>query len=93
MAETEEEKRIQGLVEFALMKQDIQYIKDKVSHIDDCLASDYVTTDQFKPVKDNFVSRAEFDPVRKIVYGLVAIVLSAVILAILTAVIVTKVVH
>lgn len=49
----------------ALMAQDISYIKDAVRDIKTEVESKYVTSDQFEPVK-------------RIVYGLVAIILTMV---------------
>jgi hypothetical protein len=52
--------------ELALIRQDIQYIKTDVTDIKHKLDGEYVT-------------RMEFDPIRKIVYGVVTIVLTAVV--------------
>lgn len=56
--------------EIALVAQDVGYLIKQVDKINDKLEHDYVTQDQF-------------DPVRKIVYGLVGTILLAVISAIL----------
>lgn len=61
-------------VEIALVARDVKYIISEMEKIEKKLDSDYVTQDQFEPV-------------RKIVYGLVATVLLAVIAAILAIVI------
>jgi hypothetical protein len=42
----------------------------------------FVTREEFAPVKEGYVSQDEFDPIRKLVYGCVTIMLSALILAI-----------
>lgn len=58
----------------ALIKQDITYIKDNVKDIKTKLESEYVTKDQFEPIK-------------RIVYGVVALMGTAVIIGILNLVI------
>ena len=58
----------------AVMANDIGYIKTDVVEIKKKLEADYVT-------------RAEFDPIKKVVYGLVGIVLTGVAGAILSLVI------
>lgn len=60
--------------EAVLLPQDIKYIKSEVTEINDCLQAKYVT-------------REAFDPVRKIVYGMVAVMLIAVISAVLALVV------
>lgn len=64
------------------LKRDVQAINTK-------LDKDYVTQDQFKPVRENFVSKSEFAPIQKIGYGVVAIILTAVFGG-LVALVVTK---
>ena len=59
--------------QIALMAQDIVYIKDAVKDLRNDIDHKYVTTDQFEPIK-------------KIVYGLVGAVLLAVITAVMTIV-------
>ena len=54
------------------MAKDIQYIKEAVDAINDKLESDYVKT-------------IEFEPVKKVVFGLVALILVAVVRALLSA--------
>lgn len=58
----------------ALIAKDIEYIKTDVKDIKDKLESHYVTTE-------------EFDPIKKIVYGIVALVLTGVVGALLALVI------
>ena len=58
----------------ALMSRDISYIKDEVKNISKRLEDDYVTKDAF-------------DPVKRIAYGLVGLIVSGVILALLGLVI------
>lgn len=64
-------------VDIAVMANDISYIKGEVQEIKEMVKSQYVTRD-------------EFDPIRKLVYGMVALILSTVVLAIVATVIVRK---
>lgn len=57
-----------------LLAKDIQYIKDKVNEVSNTLKTDYVTKDQFEPVQ-------------KVVYGLITIILATVVGALLILVI------
>lgn len=59
---------------FELLQKDISYIRDDVKEIKDNLAAGYVT-------------KLEFDPIKKLVYGLVSIVLTAVVVAVVSLVI------
>lgn len=58
----------------AVMANDITYLKDTVRHIDE-------------QVSDNYVTKAEFNPVQKLVYGVVTLILIAVIGAVISLVI------
>ena len=58
----------------ALLTKDVTYIKETVVEIKHNLEKDYITRDQFEPVK-------------KIVYGMVAIILTAVVGALITLVV------
>ena len=58
-----------------VISNDITYIRDDVKEIKDNLRSSYVSKD-------------EFDPVKKIVYGLVGLILVAVMVAVLGLVII-----
>lgn len=49
----------------AVMKTDIEYIKKEVTKISKKLSREYVT-------------KVEFEPIRKIVYGLIALILTAI---------------
>lgn len=55
----------------ALIKKDLNYIKDKVDDIED-------------KVEGNYVTKTEFQPIKQIVYGMVAIILVGVIGGLLT---------
>ena len=61
----------------ALIKQDITYIKDSVKDINTKL-------------NDNYVSQDQFEPVKRIVYGLVSVILLAVVGAVTALVINTR---
>ena len=54
----------------AVMSTDIKYIKKSIGEIKACL-------------KDDYVKKTEFDPVKKIAYGLVSLVLVIVVSAII----------
>jgi hypothetical protein len=58
----------------ALLGKDVGYIKTKVDNIELCITNNYIT-------------RLEFDPIKRLVYGTVAIILSAVIIALVTLVV------
>ena len=57
-----------------LLTQDVNYIKISVTKIETML-------------KEDFVKKSEFEPIRKIVYGMVGIILTAVVLAVIALVI------
>jgi hypothetical protein len=48
----------------------------------DLFDKNFVSRDEFLPVKENFVSKDQFEPIRLLVYGCTALLLSAVLLAI-----------
>lgn len=63
-------------IKIAIIQTDLAYIKAKIDGVDkkvDLLGTQYV-------------SRAEFEPIKRIVYGLVSLILIAVIVAILNVV-------
>lgn len=62
-------------VRLALMSNNIEHIKSRVEKIDEKLEEDYVT-------------HVEFEPIKKIVYGLVSLTLVAVVGAVIGLVIV-----
>ena len=62
-------------VRLALMSNNIEHIKSRVEKIDEKLEEDYVT-------------HVEFEPIKKIVYGLVSLILVAVVGAVIGLVIV-----
>lgn len=58
----------------ALLQQDVKYIKDTVNKIETNLEADYIT-------------RVEFEPVKKIMYGMIALILTMVLGAVISLVI------
>lgn len=54
-----------GEVKLAVMQNDLTYIKGQIKEVNDKVSS-------------NYVSKDEFEPIKKVVYGLVAIILVAV---------------
>lgn len=58
----------------AEMKKDIEYLIKEVKEIKQL-------------VSDHYITRVEFDPIKKIVYGLVALVLTSVVVGVLALVI------
>ena len=64
-----------GETNLALMAQDINYIKTEVAEIKASLEAKYVT-------------QMEFDPIRKVVYGMVSLILVGVIGALIGLVII-----
>jgi hypothetical protein len=56
-----------------VIQNDISYIKSDIKEIKDSVVTGYVTKDQFEPVK-------------RIVYGLVGLILTSVVVAIVTLV-------
>jgi len=69
-------------IKLAVMQNDIGYIKEAVGDIKTKLESNYVTKNEFKTLE------AKMNPVRKIVYGFVGLVLTAVCIAMIGMVIV-----
>ena len=61
----------------AVMANDIGHIKIDIVEIKRL----------FKDLSTNYVTKSEFEPVKKLVYGLVALILTSVVLAILAVVI------
>jgi len=64
-----------GGEKMAVMANDITYIKKEVTEINQKLSHEYVT-------------KIEFEPLKKVVYGLIALILTAVVGEILTLVII-----
>lgn len=61
-------------VEDALFKKDLEYIKKRLDQIDGKLEGQYIT-------------RLEFEPIQKLVYGLVGLILFAVVGALVSLVV------
>jgi hypothetical protein len=68
-----QDESTENAVNLAIIATDIKYIKQEVRDISDRLDKDYVTQD-------------EFDPVKRIVYGMVSVVLLAVLGAVVALV-------
>jgi len=66
----QENRNINLETEIAVLKNDIKYLTEKVDEISVKLDYKYVTQDEFK---------AKIDPITKIVYGIVALILTAVV--------------
>lgn len=58
----------------AVIQTDLTYIKEKLNAVDNKVSS-------------NYVSKEEFDPIKKIVYGMVSIILVAVVGAVVALVV------
>jgi hypothetical protein len=60
------------------LQKDIQYMKAKIDEMNDKMDEKFVTQDEF---------RAKFDPISKLVYGIVGLILTTVVGALLSVVI------
>jgi hypothetical protein len=60
--------------ELALLNRDIQYIREKITEINTKLEQRYIT-------------REEFEPIKKIVYGVVGIMLTGMVVALIALII------
>ena len=69
---------IQAQLAIAGLQKDIVYMREKLDEMSDKLDEKYVTQDEFK---------AKFEPISKIVYGIVAIIVTAVVGALLSLVV------
>ena len=58
------------LVKLTAMEKDIEFIKCKLEELE-------------KKIDNQYITRMEFEPIKKIVYGMVALVLTAVFMAII----------
>ena len=61
----------------AVLETNMSYIRDKLEDID-------------KKVSSGYVTKEEFDPIKKIVYGMVSLILTAVVGAVVALVIGTR---
>jgi len=64
-------------IKLAVIQNDLTYIKEKINAVD-------------TKVSNSYVSKEEFEPVRKIVYGLVGLILVAVVGALVALVVGAK---
>jgi len=62
------------LVQFTGLAKDVSYIKTAVDKIE-------------KRMDDNYVLKSDFNPIQKIVYGMVALILTAVVIALISLVV------
>jgi|WetSurSiteA1Bulk_404760.scaffolds.fasta_scaffold12101_2 hypothetical protein len=69
---------IQAQLAIAGLQKDIVYMREKIDEMNDKMDDKFVTQDEFK---------AKFDPISKIVYGIVAIIVTTVVGALLSVVI------
>lgn len=60
--------------QLALLQKDVSYIKDKVNAVE-------------KKMDDQYVSKVEFEPIKRLVYGMVGLVLTSVFAAIIALVV------
>lgn len=65
-------------IAIAGLQKDVVYMRDKLDELSDKLDKKYVTQDEF---------RAKFEPLGKIVYGIVAVIVTTVVGALLSVVI------
>jgi hypothetical protein len=77
MKRLSQDKQENIITTIAVIKTNVEYIKNEVTEIKCKLEKDFVTNDQF-------------DPIKKIVYGMVSLVLVAVVGAVLALVIQAK---
>ena len=81
--------RIDERVSF--LASDFSTFKNDIHRLIVDMESKFVSSEEFKPVKNDlnkFVSKDEFEPVKLIVYGLVSIIMIAVVTALLALIII-----
>lgn len=61
-------------IKLAVIQNDLTYIKEKLNAVD-------------QKVSNHYVSKEEFEPIRKIVYGLISLILIAVVGALVSLVV------
>lgn len=61
-------------INLAIIQNDVSYIKQSVKDLND-------------KIDEHYVTREEFDPIKKLVYGLVALILTAVVGALVAMVV------
>lgn len=71
----------------ALIQKDIANIKGDVNDIKTHLETNYVTKEQFQPVLENHVTKADFTPVRAIVFGAVSMMIVAIFASVINSVV------
>lgn len=73
--------KVSNEVQIALINQSLKNIESKVNNMDTKLDSNFITKDEFE---------AKFSPVRNVVYGMVGIILLAVVTALVALVVLPK---
>lgn len=79
--EKDAEERNRAKTERAILSNDLEYIKEALARIEKQQAETLVM------VSDKYVTKVEFEPVKRVVYGLVALVLTGVITALIALVV------
>lgn len=69
---------IESKLAIAGLQKDIQYMRDRIDEMNEKMDSKFVTQEEFK---------AKLDPISKLVYGLVGLILTAVVGAVISIVI------
>jgi len=68
----------------------LKTIYDAIQDFRDEVRNTYVTKDEFSPVRSIVYGMVEFSPVRSIVYGMVGLILTSVMVAIVTGIVNAK---
>jgi hypothetical protein len=64
----------------AVIQRDIKYILERIDGMDKNVSEGFAEINT--KVDDKYVTKIEFEPIKKIVYGLVGIILTSVLLAV-----------
>lgn len=75
------QQRYDGQLDTALLKKDLEYIKGEVGDVKNEMGS------LRKDIREGYTSKTEFEPVQRLVYGMVGIILVAVVGALIALVI------
>lgn len=70
-----------GKTDIAVLKKDLEYIKSEVGDVKNEMGS------LRKDIREGYTSKTEFEPVQKLVYGMVGIILVSVVGALIALVI------
>lgn len=66
-----------------VIANEMKHMAADVSEIKADMKSGYVTKGEFEPIKHNYVSKTEFEPIKKAFYGLVGLILTSIVVAVL----------